>query len=82
MKILFIPVTLRLKAYTRFVEKYVTGRRKISETVRARLLGFSMQIPELLAQRKFVLARCHTHSYAHKPPKSAAPTVLMLEYKP
>jgi len=28
----------------------------ISETVRARILGFGMQILELLAQRKFVLA--------------------------
>jgi len=25
---IFIPVTRRVKGYTRFVEKYVTGRRK------------------------------------------------------
>jgi len=35
-----------------------------------------MQIPELLAQRKFV---CHAHSNAHKPPKTVAPSVLMRE---
>jgi len=38
-----------------------------------------MQIPELLTQRKFVSAACHAHSNAHKPPKTLAPTVLMLE---
>jgi len=52
---------------------------EISETVRARLLRFGMQIPELLTQRKFVSAMCHAHSNAHKPPKTVAPTVLMLE---
>jgi len=52
---------------------------EISETIRARLLGFGMQISELLAQRKFVSAGCHVHSNAHKPPKTMAPTVLMLE---
>jgi len=31
-----------------------------------------MQIPELLAQRKFVSAACHAHSNAHKPPKTVA----------
>jgi len=30
----------------------------ISETIRARLLGFSMQIPELYTQRKYVYAQC------------------------
>jgi len=77
----FIPVTRRVKGYTRFVGKYVTGRRKrfrphkvyifliritsqvdlamsvcppvrmnaeISETIRAGLLRFCVQIPELL----------------------------------
>jgi len=99
---------------TRFVGKYVTGRRKrfrphkvyiflnritsrvdlalsvclsvrmnaeISETIRARLLRFGMQIPEFLTQRKFDSAMCHAHSNAHKPPKTVAPTVLMLEEK-
>jgi len=32
-------------------------------------------------QRKFVSAGCHTHSNTHKPPKTAASTVLMLEQK-
>jgi len=49
------------------------------ETIRARLLRFGVQIPELLTQRKFVSAECRAHSYAHKPPNSVAPTVLMLE---
>jgi len=40
-----------------------------------------MQIPDLLTQRKFVSAECHAHSYAHKPPKTVAHTVLMLEQK-
>jgi len=31
---------------------------EISETIRARLLGFGMQIPELLTQRKLVSAGC------------------------
>jgi len=33
-----------------------------------------MHIPELLTERKFVSAECH----AHCPPKTVAPTVLML----
>jgi len=41
---------------------------EISETIRARLLGFSMQIPEIPAHRKFVSSVCHAHFYAHKPP--------------
>jgi len=45
----------------------------------ARLLRFGVQIPELLTQRKFVSAEYHAHSNAHKPPKTVAPTVLMLE---
>jgi len=53
----------------------------ISETIRARLLGLGMQIAAVLAQRKFVSARCHAHSNADIPPKTVAPTVLMLEYK-
>jgi len=116
----FILVTRRVKGYTRFVGKYVTGKRKrfiphkvyifliritsrvdlamsvcpsdrlsvclsvrmnaeISETIRARILRFGVQIPELLTHRKFVSAKCHAHSNAHKPPKTVAPTVLMLE---
>jgi len=100
--IIFIPVTCRVKRYTRCVGKYVTGRRKrfrphkvyifliritsrvdlamsvcssvrmnaeILETKRARLLRFG----------KFVSSACHAHSNAHKPPKTVAPTVLMLE---
>jgi len=52
---------------------------EISETMRARLLRFGVHIPELLTQRKFVSAMCHAHSYAHKPPITVAPTVLMLK---
>jgi len=54
---------------------------EISETIRATILGLNMQIPDISAQRKFVLAECHAHSNAHKPPKTVAPTVLMLEQK-
>jgi len=54
---------------------------EISETIRARLSRFDLQIPELLTQGKFVSAMCHGHSNAHKPPKTVASTVLMLEYK-
>jgi len=54
---------------------------EISETIRARLLRFGMQIPKLLTQRKFGSAMCHAHSYAYKPPKTVAPTILILEYK-
>jgi len=42
------------------------------------MLGLSKQITELLTQRKFVSAMCHADSNAHKPPKTVAPTVLML----
>jgi len=76
--LIVIPFTRRVKGYTRFVGKYVTGRKKrfrphkvyifliritsrvdlamcpsvhmnaeISETIRARLLRFGVQIPEL-----------------------------------
>jgi len=54
---------------------------EISETMSARLFRFGVQIPELLTQRKFVSAMCHAHSYAHKPPNTVAPIVLMVEYK-
>jgi len=54
---------------------------EILETIGARLLRFGVQVPELLMQRKFVSAECHAHSNAHKPPKTVAPTVLMLEEK-
>jgi len=94
---IFIPVTRTAKGYTRFVRKYVTGRRKRfqphkvyiflirirsrvdlarsvclsvrmnAETIRARLLGLGMQIPELLTQRKFVFSSVPAPSNAHKP---------------
>jgi len=35
---------------------------EISETIRARLLGLGMEIPELLSQGKFVSAGCHADS--------------------
>jgi len=109
---IFIPVTRRVKRYTRFVRKYVIGRRKrfrphkvyifliritsrvdlamsvcpsvrmnaeISETMRVTILGLGTQIPEIPAQRKFVSVECHAHSNAHKPPKTVASKVLMLE---
>jgi len=50
-----------------------------SETIRATILGLGMQIPEIPAQRKIVSAGCHAHSNSHKPSKTVAPTVLMLE---
>jgi len=40
-----------------------------------------MQIPEIPAQRKFISAECHARSNAHQPPKTVAPTVLMLDKK-
>jgi len=49
---------------------------EISETKRARLLRFGVQIPKLLTKCKLVSAMCHAHRYAHKPPKAVAPTVL------
>jgi len=52
---------------------------EISETIQATILGLGMQITEIPAQRKFVLVECHAHSNAHKPPKTVAPTALMLE---
>jgi len=52
---------------------------EISETIGATILGLGMQIPEIPAQRKFVSTMCHAHSNAHKPPKTVAPTVFMLE---
>jgi len=42
-------------------------------------MGLGMPIPEIPAQRKFVSEMCHAHSNAHKPPKTVAPPVLMLE---
>jgi len=50
-----------------------------SETRRARLLRFGMQIPELLTQRKFVSAACHAYSNAHKRGlflRSASPSLV------
>jgi len=52
---------------------------EISETLRSTILELGMQIPKITAQRKFVSAGCHAHSNANKPPKTVAPTVLMLE---
>jgi len=52
---------------------------EISETIQATILGLGMQVPEIPAQRKFISAECHAHSNAHKPPKTVASTVLMLE---
>jgi len=43
---------------------------EISETIRARLLRFGVQIPDFSVE-------CHAHSNAHKPPKTVAPTVLI-----
>jgi len=47
----------------------------ISETTKARELGLGMQILEITTQRKVISAMC----YAHKPHKTVAPTILMLE---
>jgi len=52
---------------------------EISETIKATILGLGMQIPEIPAQRMLVSAECHAHSNAHEPPKTVAPTVLMIE---
>jgi len=52
---------------------------EISETIRARLLGIGMQIPEIPAQSKFISPACHAHSKADKPHKTVPPTVLMAE---
>jgi len=50
---------------------------EISETIRARLLRFGVQIPELLTQ--LLSAECYAHSNAHKPHKPVAPTIFMLD---
>jgi len=47
---------------------------EISETLRARQLGLGMNIPKLLAQRRFVSAACHAQSNAHKE-QCATPTL-------
>jgi len=52
---------------------------QISDTIGATILGLGMQIPEIPAHRKLVSAMYHTISNAHKPTKTVAPTVLMLE---
>jgi len=88
-ELVFISVTRRVKGDTRFVGKYVTGRRKRfrphkvcpsvrmnAEILETRSYNTGIrQIPEIPAQRRFVSAMCH----AHKQPKTLAPTVLMLE---
>jgi len=51
------------------------------ETIEATILVLGMQISEIPAQRKFISEQCHAHSNAHKPPKTVAPTVLMLDKK-
>jgi len=51
---------------------------EVSETIQA-TIQLGMQIPGIPAQRKFVSAECHAHSNDHKPPKTVAPTVLILE---
>jgi len=77
--------TLRVKGHINFVGKYVKPCPsvwpcpsvrvipEISETIRARLLGFSVQIPELYTQRTFVMQTCH----AHKSPKAVPPQIFM-----
>jgi len=57
----------------------VRMKAEISETIKARLVGFGMPTRELLAQRKFFSAGRHAHFNAHKSPNSVAPTVLTLE---
>jgi len=52
----------------------------ISETIKAAILGLNMRILEIPAQHKFVSSVCQEHSNANKPPKTVAPTVIMLEY--
>jgi len=68
--------TVQVRTY---VCSSVRMNAEISENKQATILGLGMQIPEIPAQRKFVTAECHAHSNAHKPPKTVAPTVLMLE---
>jgi len=51
---------------------------EISETIRARLLGFGVRISKLLAQRKFLSAGWHDNSNAHNPSKTVAPTAYKL----
>jgi len=50
---------------------------EISETIRARLFRFGMQIPELLTQRKFVSAECHAHSNSHNHHKTHTHTKFL-----
>jgi len=40
-----------------------------------------MQIPEIPAQRKFVLEMWHAHSNAYKPPKSCGAHKFHAKYK-
>jgi len=48
---------------------------RMPKIIGATILGLGLQISEIPAQRKFVSAMWH----AHKPPKTVAPTVSMLE---
>jgi len=42
-------------------------KAEISETIKARKLGFGAQILEVLGQRKFISPGCHAHSNALTP---------------
>jgi len=75
--LIYIPVTRKVKGYSRFVGKYVTNICKrfsmnavISETIEAPILGLGMQILEIPAQRKFVSSVFHAHYNTHKAPKT------------
>jgi len=46
-------------------EKVPSTRYILSDESSIPFLGFGMQIPELLSQRKFVSARCHAHCNPH-----------------
>jgi len=76
----FIPVTRRVKGYTRFVGKYVTGRSQIDLTMsvcpdeRWDFGNYKSQAIEI-----WHADSGHEHFNAQKPPKTVAPTVLMLE---
>jgi len=90
---LIIPVTRRVKGYTRFVGKYVTGRRKRfrSHKVYIFLIRITSRVDLAMSvcpsvcpsgtQSKFVTRICHAHSNAHKPSKPVAPTIFMLGKK-
>jgi len=76
-----IRITSRVNLAMSVCPSVCPDERRDLGNLRAGLLRFGMQISELLTQPKFVSAMCHAHSNANKPPKTVAPTVLMLEYK-